>query len=71
MYPHISKTLLSIQIDFNSAVVWIILIFPLISSFPSLFSSPLETVLSTLTTINIIVTFIFPTFTTLEQGASV
>ena len=49
----VSRTLLSILADFNCAVVLIVTILPLISSSPSLFSRPLETIPRAPTTIGI------------------
>ena len=57
--------------NFNNTVVWIVLILSLISSFPSLFSSLLETVLSAPTIIGITVTFMFHSFSTLWQDSSI
>ena len=50
---------LSILVDLNSALVWMVLILSLISSFLSLVSRPLGTVPRALATIGIIVTLMF------------
>ena len=60
--PQVYRTLLSILADFNTAVVWMVLILLLIINFPTLFSRPLETVSSAPTTIAIIITFTFHIF---------
>ena len=57
-----SRTLLSILADFNSTVVWIILILFLISSSLSLFFKPLRTVSRALTIIGITATLVFHSF---------
>ena len=58
----ISRTLLSILADFSNAVVWVVLVRPLISNSSNSFSQPLEIVLSVLITISITVNFIFHSF---------
>ena len=55
------RILLSTLADFNSVVVWVVSIFPLTSSTPSLFSKFLGTVPSAPNTIDITVTFMFHT----------
>ena len=59
---------ISIQVNFNSAVVLMISILSLISSFLSLFSRFLGTVPRTQSTIGIIITFTFHIFSVLWQG---
>ena len=59
--PQIPMTLLSILADFNSAVVWMILILTLTSNSSNLFSRPLKTVPRAPTTIGI-VTFVLHGF---------
>ena len=60
--PKIFRTLLSILADLNNAIVWMVLILPLISNSSNPFAKPLGTVLSAPTTMNITVTFKFHTF---------
>ena len=55
----LSRILLSIQADLKSAVVWMVLILPLISCSSRLFSKPLGTVPTAPTTIGITATFMF------------
>ena len=57
--PQISRTLLSILVDLNDAVVWVVLILLLISNSSNLFFKPLETVPSAPTTTGITVTLMF------------
>ena len=56
IFPQVSRTLLGIQADFNTVVVWMVLILPLISSSSSVFNKHLGTVPCTPTTIRITVT---------------
>ena len=56
--PQVSRTLISIQDDFSSALVWMVSIFPVIFSYPRLLSQPFRAP----TTIAITVTFIFHSF---------
>ena len=56
---YVSRTLLSILSQFNSAVVWMVLSLSIISDSSCLFSKPLGTVPNAPTTTDIIVTFIF------------
>ena len=49
----------SILVDLSNAVVWMVLVLPMISSSSSTFSKPLGTVLSTPATIDMVVTFMF------------
>ena len=56
------QTLISILIDLNNAVVWMVLILPLISNSSNLFSKPLGTVLSASLTICTTITFNFHSF---------
>ena len=58
----VSRTLLSILDNFNTAIVWIALILPMISTYPSLFSRPLGTISRAPTMIGITVTFMFYSF---------
>ena len=60
--PRISRILLRILARLKSALIWIDSIIPLISSPSSLFSKSLGAVSRALTTIDIIVTFIFHSF---------
>ena len=61
--PHVSRTLLSIQVDHNNAMIWMILILPLIYSFPPcLFFIFLGTIPKTSPIICITVTFMFHSF---------
>ena len=69
--PQVSRTLHSIQIDLNYAVVCIVSILPLISNTSSLFSKLLETVPSAPITIGITVTLIFHNFSALWQDPSI
>ena len=41
--PQVSRTLLSILVDLNSLVVWMVLLIPVITNSSSLFSEPLQT----------------------------
>ena len=58
-YSKSFRTILSILADLNSAVVWIVLILPLISSSTSLFSRPFRTVPNVPTRIGTIFTCMF------------
>ena len=60
--PQVSRTLLSIQADFGSAVVWIFSNRPLISKSFSPFTNPLVTVPRAPITIGITVTSMFHSF---------
>ena len=58
--PKVSRTLLSILINLNNAVVWMVSTYPLISKSSSSFTNPLGIVLSAPTTILILISlFIF------------
>ena len=57
--PQVSRTLLSILANFHNALIEIVSILPLISNCSNPFFKPLETVLSTSTTIDITVTHMF------------
>ena len=69
--PKISRTLTSILADFNSAVVCIVVILPLISYSPSIFLRFSGTVQRAPITIGITVTFIFSSFSSLSQGPGI
>ena len=58
----VSRTLLSILADLNTAVVWMVLILPLVSSSPNLFSRLLGTIQQAPTKISIAITFMFHSF---------
>ena len=58
----ISRTLLSILVDFNNAVIWVVSILPLISCSSCIFSKPLWGVPCTPTAIGLTVTFMFHSF---------
>ena len=58
----VSRTLLSILADFNSAVVWMISILPLNPNSSNLFPRSLRTITSVPTTFDITVTFMFHSF---------
>ena len=58
----VSRTLLSILVIFNNAVVWTISTRPLTSKSSSPFNNPLVTVPKATITIGIIVTFMFHSF---------
>ena len=60
--PYISRTLLSILSDLNSAVVWVVFTLVLISNSSSPFTNLLSTVLSEPIIIGITVTFIIHSF---------
>ena len=60
--PQVSRTLLSILADLNSAVIWMVFSRVLISISSSPFTNPLVTVPSALITIGITVTFMFHSF---------
>ena len=60
--PKLSRFLVDIPAEFGSAVVWMVSMFPLISSFPSISSKPLGTVTRAPNTIGITVIFIFESF---------
>ena len=60
--PHVSRTLLSILVDLNSAVVWMNSILFVISSSSSLLVRPLRTVPKATTTTGINVTIMFHSF---------
>ena len=60
---HVSRTLLSILADLNTAIVtWMVSTYPVISKSSSLCTNPLVTVPSAPITIGIIVTFMFHSF---------
>ena len=58
----ISRILLCIQADFTNAVVWLVLILPMISNLSTSFSGFLRTIWNALTTIGITFTFMFHNF---------
>ena len=60
--PHVSRTFLSILVNLNSVVVWMVSTRPLISYSSSLFNNPSVTVSKAPNTIGIIVTFMFHDF---------
>ena len=60
--PQISRTLLSILVDLNNVVVWVVFTCPLISKFSSSFNNPSLTVPKAPITIGINVTFMFHSF---------
>ena len=60
--PQVSRTLLSILVDFNNVVVWMVSTRHLISKFSSTSTNPLATVPRAPITIGIIVTFMFHSF---------
>ena len=60
--PQISRTFLSIQANFNIAVIWMVLIHSLIFNFSSPLSKPLRVVPSTPITTGITVTLMFHSF---------
>ncbi len=57
--PQVSRSLLGIQVDLNTVVVWMVSTRPLISKSSSLGTNPLVTVPSAPVTIGIPVTFMF------------
>ena len=57
-WPQVSKDLLNILAHLNNAMVWMLLILPLISSSLNHFSRPLKTIPRALTTNDITVTFV-------------
>ena len=67
----VSMALLSIHADFYDVVVWIISILSLISNSHSLFSRPLVIVPNTPTSIGVIVTLVFHSFSVLWQGPNI
>ena len=68
-FPHASRILISILADLKTAVVWMVLILPLISSF-DLLSIHLRTVPSTPTTLGITVILMFFRFFLNSQARS-
>ena len=60
--PQVSRTLLSILVVFNNAVVWMVSTRPPTSKSSSSFSNPLVTVPKAPITIGTIVTFMFHSF---------
>ena len=58
-FPQISGTLLSILVDLNNAVIWMVDLLPLIFKSSSSFINPLLTVPRASITIGINVTFMF------------
>ena len=60
--PQVSRTLLSILVDLNNAVVWMVLTRPLISKSSSPFNNPLVTVPRAPITTGINATFMFHVF---------
>ena len=64
----ISRTLLSILADHNNPVVWMVSTRPLISKSSGPYTNPLLTEPRAPITIGIIVTFMFRSFSILEQG---
>ena len=61
-FPQISRTLLSILADLNNAVIWMVLLLPLISISPSVSFKSFLIAPSAATTTGITVTFIFLNF---------
>ena len=66
--PEVSRTLLSILTDLNSAVVWMVPTHPHISNSSSPCTNPLVTILSAPITIGITVTSKFHSFSFPRQG---
>ena len=64
------RTILSIQVNLNNAVVWMVLICPLISKSNRLLTKLLRTIQSALFTIGITVTLMFHIFFVLGQDPS-
>ena len=64
----VSRTLLSILVDLNNAVIWMVSTRPLISKYSSPCINPLVSVPLALITIGIIVTFMFHSFSIPKQG---
>ena len=60
--PQVSRTLLSILVDLNNAVVWMVSTCPLISKSSTPFTHPYVIVPRTPITIGIIITFMFCSF---------
>ena len=60
--PQVSKTLLSVLVDVNNIIIWMISFCPLISKSPSLIIYPLVTITRAPITIGITVTFMFIVF---------
>ena len=61
-FPQVSRTHLNTLTDLKIAVVWMVSVLSVISTFPSLFTWPRETVPTPSTTISITVTFKFQFF---------
>ena len=65
---HVFRTLLSILVDLNNAVIWMFSTCPLISRSFSPFPTPLGIVTSAPTTTGITVTFMFNSFLVLSHS---
>ena len=69
--PQISRTLFNILVDLNNAVVWTVSTCPVISKSSSPCTNPLETIPRAPITIDIIITFMFHSFSIPQQGVKV